>query len=504
MNGPRLHIALFGALLLLPLQQSSGEVNWAAVHELTVRGLDRLYNLEINRSIATFDTVCVMAPGDPRGYFFRSMAHFLLYSLNREQKEFDIFLEQSDTVVTVCEGILDNNENDATAHFYLGGILGYRGLGYQANGSILKAVNDGRKGVSHLEEAIRQDPKLYDAYMGFGLFRYLIAKIPKSLRWILNIIGFEGDLEGGLKALKVASEKGMYCRTEASFFLAQFLFSEHRYDEAFTYLNPLIEKYPRNTLFLVSYASWQSRLNKNDEALRAATRALELNEQNNVRYGEQFAFSTIGNIYYARNDFANAAKYLASYVQIDKTNRQNWSYYRLGVAREMTGDRQGALEAYRNMTGNDASDRPNDAYLYRQGIDRIRRPMNEADALLIRASNESALGSTDSARAHYDQALQKSGSDDDLQARALYGIQQILFNKREYADVVALSPRLLALKPLTERWIIPHGYFQLGQAYARLGNPEEARKAFRMVGTFDNYDFQSRLEEHVDEEMKNL
>ena len=502
MNYAPRHIVLFITLWFAPMAGQAGGIDWAAVHNLTVRGLDHLYNLEVDQAIATFDTVCRMAPGDPRGHFFRSMSHFLIFTVNRDQKEFEVFLTQSDTVISICEGILDNDENNATAHFYLGGILGYRGLGYQTNGSILKAVNDGRKGVSHLEEAIRQDPKLYDAYMGFGLFRYLVAKIPKSLRWILNIIGFEGDLEGGLNALKIAAEKGVYSRAEASFFLAQFLFSEKRYDEAFAYLNPLVEKYPRNTLFLVSYASWQSRLNKYDEALRAATKALELNQQNNIRYGEQFVYSTIGNIHFVRNEFADAARYLSAYVQTDRVTRQNWIYYRLGIAREMSGDRQGAIEAYRNLTASETNDHPNDAYLFRLAKDRITKPMTEPDALLIKAANESSQRKGDSARQLYEEALRKSTGDDDLQARALYGIQQLLLDSKDYTEVVAISGRLLALKPQAERWIIPHAYFRLGQAYARLGNTEEARKAFRMIDTFDDYDFQSRLEENVEEEIK--
>ncbi len=126
MHRARLHIALLLVIAAAPLHTRAGEPDWTAVHELTERGLGRLYNLEVNRAIATFDTVCQMAPGDPRGHFFRSMAHFLVFSVNRDQKEFDVFLTQSDTVISICEGILDQDENNAMAHFYLGGILGYR------------------------------------------------------------------------------------------------------------------------------------------------------------------------------------------------------------------------------------------------------------------------------------------------------------------------------------------------------------------------------------------
>jgi tetratricopeptide (TPR) repeat protein len=471
-----------------------------------MRGIDQLYSLEMDDAAKTFDSVSQIAPTDPRGHFFRSMVDFWLFTLKREEKDYEAFLDRSEKVIDICEDILDRDENNGYAKFYLGGIHGYRGMAYQTNGSFLKAVNEGRKGYAYLEEAVAKNPDLYDAQMGFGLFRYLVAKTPRSFEWVARLLGFSGDLEGGLNSLKLAAEKGVYAKGEATMFLAQFLFNEHRRDEAFTYLNALIRKYPENTLFLTLYASWQSRQGNTDEALVAVKKVAELNSKKKIRYGEEFAYSTLGSIYFSKNEFVAARDNLALFVQKVKSKEyvSNWIYYRLGVSNEILGDRAAAMEAYRMMRKANDRERAYDVRPYRLGQDRLERPMREPDILLVKASNDIGRKSYDTALALYGEALARAESDVDIQAQALYGMQQVQSEKENYPEVLAVSQRLLALAPPRERWLIPNGYFRLGQAYAKLGKVEEAQRSFEMVEKYDDYDGQSGLEERVEEELKKL
>ncbi len=135
-------------------------IDWRAVHEISSRGIDRFYRLETDAAIQDFDSVARMAPGDPRGYFFKCIIHFSLYALERDREQFDAFMKESDRVIAVCEQLLDNNGNDATAKFYLGGIYGYRGMMWQTEGSLIKAVTEGRKGYLYLEEVVDEKPDL--------------------------------------------------------------------------------------------------------------------------------------------------------------------------------------------------------------------------------------------------------------------------------------------------------------------------------------------------------
>ncbi|HTY59920.1 MAG TPA: tetratricopeptide repeat protein [Bacteroidota bacterium] len=493
-------------LSLLSHQADPRPVDWGAVHAVTMRGIDRLYNMKIDEAAATFDSVRRMAPGDPRGYFFGSMVHFWLFTLTRDEKEYSTFLAKSDDVITVCENLLDVNDKDAVSLFYLGGMYGYRGLAHQAHNSMFKAVTEGRKGYLSLKEAVRLKPDLYDAQMGFGLFTYLVAKVPKSLSWVLSLVGFSGDAEAGLAMVRRAADQGIYTRTEARFYLSQFLFAEGKSEEALPILDTLIAQYPENPLFVVTYASWQSRLGNTDVALRAAGNAVEINRRSRIHYGEEFVLSTLGAIYYAMNDFPNARSHLEEYLRRVPSEDYitNWTYYRLAVSQELTGDREAALVTYARMKSVDDRDRAGETYMYRVARRRMHGPITAVEALLIRGGNDLGRKAYDSAMSLYRRALDSSGTDLDARARALLGLQQVFMAKDDYASALRAGEELVSLKPPVERWTIPQGLLQLGGTLEKLGRPGDARSAYQKVLEFDDYDFQKPLEEKARSELGRL
>jgi tetratricopeptide (TPR) repeat protein len=499
-------LVLLCAVLLSSASACAQTIDWLDVHNRTLRGIDLLYNVEFDASARTFDSVRQLAPGDPRGHFFGSMVDFWRYSLSRDEREYDRFVEGTERVIDVCEGLLDNNPRDVIARFYLGGILGYRGLAHQANGSILKAVKDGKVGFGYLEEAVRMDTSLYDARMGFGLFTYLVAKVPRSFKWVTTLLGFSGDLEGGLKLMSEAAAHGVYTRSEASFFLSQFLFSEHRYDEGFAYLTPLLEKYPDNALFEVLAANWYLRTNKPDAALAAALKAADVNKRKKLRYAEEAVYSTLGGIYFNKNDFAKARENYAVYLE-KVPNRDrigNWAYYRLGVAQEITGDRVKALDTYGLMRKVEDKKRASDTYYYRRGQDLIRKPLEDAEILLLKAGNSLDRKEFEIAQNFLTAALEKAGGDPDLQARILYSIQLMQFEQERYGDVLETESRISALRPRVEFWILPHALVKQGQAFARTGRQAEARKAFERAAEYEEFDFELSLKNRIEGELEKL
>ncbi|MGH2569018.1 MAG: tetratricopeptide repeat protein [Bacteroidota bacterium] len=485
---------------------ASQAVDGTMVHDLTLRGIDQLYNLELEQAEQTFDRVIQTAPQDPRGYFFKAMIYFWTFSLNKNKNDYDRFFELSDKVIALCEDQLDLKENDAVATFYLGGIYGYRGLAHQRNGSMLKAAWDGRKGYSYLKDAVTMKPDLYDAQMGFGLFTYLVGKVPASYRWLLNILGFSGDVEGGLSALKLAAENGLYTRSEATFFLAQFLNFEDREEEARVYLQQLLKKHPDNTLFLVTLAQWDYRDNKVDAAMESAKKAIVINNLKKIPFGDEFAYSVLSNCYFVKNDFHNAMLNAELYLEKieNKEIIPNNIYYRLGLCYELLGRREQGITTYRLMKKADLSGSPWESLPYRRGQQRIRHPLGETDILIVRAENEAFLGKHEQAIRLYREVLLQKQPDVDQQALAIYGIVQASYELKKYEDVVEMGRWLVALRPAAERWLIPHGHYRLGQAYAQLGLTEVARREFEAVRGFKNYEYQARLQARVENELRKL
>ena len=507
MKRPQLpHVALVFALASLPMFAVAQSPPRDRIHETVLRGIDELYSLEFDSAQATFDSVIDQAPSDPRGYFFKGMVHFWIFNLNRDKAQFEKLEQLFEATIKRGEAILDRDEKNAAAAFYLGGAYGFRGLAHQRNGSLWSAVWDGRKGYSYLEEAIELDLTLYDAHMGFGLFRYLVGKVPASFRWVLSLLGFSGDVQGGLESLRLAAERGTYTRTEASFFLAQFLFFEERTDEALKYFEPLLKRYPGNSFFQVANAGWQYQLENIEAAKASVNKAIEINTRRDIRYGDELAYNMRYQISFIENDFQEAKESLL--ISIEKSeNKENisgWATYRLGLCYEFLGQRDSAVLVYKRVKKVDDDERAYDTYAYRKAQERVKLPISDAQKTIVRAGNLHAARRYGDAITAYTRVISVSNNNPDDRAEAVYGLMRALYENKDDDGVIQESRRLADLEPDRELWCIPHAYWKLGQAYARKGMSDQARAALKEIGEYDDYDFRISLEDRVDRLLSSL
>jgi TolA-binding protein len=83
-------------------------------------------------------------------------------------------------------------------------------------------------------------------------------------------------------------------------------------------------------------------------------------------------------------------------------------------------------------------------------------------------------------------------------------MQQVLYEQGRDDEVVRLAPQVFEIQPRRERWVIPHAYFKVGQAYARLGKKTDARAAFEAIDRFDGYDFQNSLTGRTEDELRKV
>ncbi len=434
------------------------------------------------------------------------MVQFYIYQLTTDKAAYDRFFSLSETVINKSESLVDQNPKDLTAKFYLGGIYGYRGLAYQRNGSVLAGVWDGRKGYGLLKEAATGPNLSIDAQLGFGLFSYLIAKIPRSFSWILNLIGFSGDLEGGLAMIKNAADRGVYTRTEASFYYAQFCFFEERYDEAETYLRRIMSQYPTNSLFLVTYATWQLRRDQIDSAIAYGEQAVQMNASAQVKVGGEFAHSTLASAYYTKGVFEQAAGHWEEFIERspNKDNVGNYVYYRLGICYELRGDRSRAIEAWKQMKRVTSTDRPWDSVYWRRAQLLISAPMSSVDVALVMASNEAQRGRRDNAIAIYRSAAHLAHGDPERQSQAIYGIAQTAFQCDDDRTVLVEAPRVLQLRPRRELWVIPHTLLVLGRSQARLGMVDDAQRTLEQALSYEDYDWEMNVRGRVERELEKL
>lgn len=136
------------------------------------------------------------------------------------------------------------------AMLYVGNSMGARGLVKLYQGSVLAAYHDGQKASASLREAVKDDPQLYEAYLGLGQYEYYCGRMSGVLRWVANL---QGDTASGIALLKTGAAKGVCVAIPARSALARILSEEEPdFGAALPYVIELRQRYPSN----YSYAQY--------------------------------------------------------------------------------------------------------------------------------------------------------------------------------------------------------------------------------------------------------
>jgi len=181
-----LFLALINAVLF---SQDFGKV-----HQLITEGIEASYDVDFPLALQKFQEAKNIAPSDLRGPFFESTVYFWKGLLTRNKDDYETYMDLSDKLIERCENIVDKNENDLDARFYLGWTYTLRAfIGGFLGENYLRAASNIKDGNENLKFVIEKNPNYYDAYLGLGLYNYLTSFIPRRLRWLTNILGFSGE-----------------------------------------------------------------------------------------------------------------------------------------------------------------------------------------------------------------------------------------------------------------------------------------------------------------------
>jgi len=245
------HTLLILLFLFLFLQVSYATND--SLHTMAIRGIDYASSLKFTKANEIFDRMIAMDPKNPQPYFLKSATYFWMFSSDMHNEALgEEFKDHSYKAVEVAEERLDENDEDIDARFYLGGAYGSLGRYYGIKKSYLNAYWYGKKGVNILEEVVEQDSTYYDAYLGLGIYHYLADVLPRFVKILSFVLGIDGDRQMGINELNLAATKGVYTRTEASFFLgAIYTYREREYQQALEIWDKLLQRYFDNLGVLI-------------------------------------------------------------------------------------------------------------------------------------------------------------------------------------------------------------------------------------------------------------
>lgn len=216
-------------------------------------GVRHIYNLEFDSASTNFQKVINAYPQHPAGYFLDAMVDWWAIVTNSRDKRTDErFLKKIDRVVTLCDSILDKNDNDIVGLFFKGGILGFRGRYHVTRNDWAAAALDGKRAFDLVQKCQEVAPGNRDVMLGTGIYHYFMETIPERYPAVKPLIAMlpPGDKRAGMAELKLASQSARYAATEAKVVLLQLHYGmEKNYSEALAISQQLSSDYPKNSLF---------------------------------------------------------------------------------------------------------------------------------------------------------------------------------------------------------------------------------------------------------------
>ncbi len=336
-----------------------GKTKHADRDPLLLKGIELLLDEYFDSSIVYFDSVSNFYSNDPVPLFFKGMVYFRkAFNMKEFDKYSKVFLKYWESGLEICEKNLQKNPEDAYALFFKGGILGYIGNQYVIRKSFFKGASNAYSGIRALQKSYELDSTYIDMYYGLGLYHVTAANSSNIVKFLQKLLPIPyGDEELGIKYLRLCTKEGFYSKVLSQALLA-YVYTYYRpnIDSAIFFIQPLIEKYPRSTDFLITAINAYAYDGLNNTSTdwtqllsyinKLESRMEERKEKLTKWYSGKLLFLK-GYSYFMLKDFENAKLYLNKFTRKYKDNEyKSVAYLTLGFIEDINNNRKSALSFY--------------------------------------------------------------------------------------------------------------------------------------------------------------
>ena len=253
---------------------------------LVGEGFEQIYNLDYEHAIATFTEMGAKFPAHPGppldvaaaiwlrelferqdlnlgkfiapGYFTKAPAHKMPDAHRRA------FFESLERSTHLSEAILKKDVGNQDARFFRGSVESLlAAFSYTIDRSKMEAIGHAKKAYRDYRGLLAENPEYYDAYMGVGLYEYIVDNLRWYIKWLAMIVGYRGSEERGIEYLELAREKGLAVPDEASILLMIVYFREKKNRDALAIAGELHRRFPETS------CSTSTRANLGENAQKA-------------------------------------------------------------------------------------------------------------------------------------------------------------------------------------------------------------------------------------------
>jgi tetratricopeptide (TPR) repeat protein len=242
----------------------------AEVQKWIHEGLDKMYNFEFAEAAPIFEKVRQRYPQHPVYPMLKAMETLWKnVPLGGNKQVLETGRAYLNEVVKRSQVLLDKNENDAEGVFFTMAAHGYLALNYAENDEMTSAVNEARKTYGYLKDGMKMLNQYADFYPPVGVYNYYVEQYPETHPIVKPFMIFfaDGDKALGLRQLEIGSQRGIFTKVEALYFLLHiYIKHEQQAAKALACTQQLITRYPGNIIFAMRHAEMLLANGRYDEA----------------------------------------------------------------------------------------------------------------------------------------------------------------------------------------------------------------------------------------------
>jgi len=364
-------------------------------------------------------------------------------------------------------------------------------------GNYLSAAWKARGARSRLSDLEEDYPTFADPMMSLGLTRVAVARLPRTFRFVLRILGFRGDAQAGRRQVRQAASESRTNRYPAHAADAVLdLVLRDRQEAALERLRELHRMAPESLIasYLLTFALIEERAVEEARPVLADARA-RMGTSGYERLGYLDYFHAY--LLFVSGDFERAAAWFDRYLtqHAGSALRAQAMLYQ-GLALEMTEGWSRARPVYRDVEA--FRDFDTDRWAARWAEARSEEPMTSADRVLLRAriAFDGARYLEAADRATSVVAIEEGSAMNDQQAEAAYRIArarhqlgQDSLALRHYANALELTG------DARSKWA-PYSLYYSARIHASRGETAAARDRLEQAIDWPTpYDFSDGLEQ---------
>jgi tetratricopeptide (TPR) repeat protein len=257
-------VGVLGLILFSPVLFSAVQAQ-----EWIKTGIIHTINAEFDQAITVYQNEINARPEDFRAHFYlaAALSSKMIHFENREGEQ--VFDQAINKTIELIQDLLQSEPvpsapDLAQLWFYLGSAYGYRAYDQGRTGKWLAAFSNGMKATGYLQDAVREDSTLYDAYLGIGTYKYWRTSKLGFIYWLPFLAD---EREDGILMIKKVAESDCLSQDLARHQLVYILLDYGKFEEALTYARQLAADFPQSQFmhWALAHACYKSEQYKDAE-----------------------------------------------------------------------------------------------------------------------------------------------------------------------------------------------------------------------------------------------